>query len=142
MSFREDPLEDFAPDEAEELWGGGPTELGSAKPTHIPFYKCTYYADRLALGHAGYELEKFSESPELADRKKIQGVEGVWELRVHRTGSRVYFLTERKGVVVVLLVGKKEDQERDITRVRALRDREIQRVKTVFEPVSAEQMSL
>ena len=71
MSFREDPLEDFAPDEAEELWGGGPSELREAKSRHIPFYKFTYYADRLDLRHAGYELEKFENLFDLLDDARV-----------------------------------------------------------------------
>lgn len=71
MSFREDPLEDFAEDEAEQLWGGGPTELRDAKARHIPFYKFTYYADRLDLRHAGYELEKFESLFDLLDEARV-----------------------------------------------------------------------
>lgn len=59
MSERTNPLEDFEPDEAEELWGGGPAQVMLGKRAHIPFYKFTLYADRLDLRNCGYELEKF-----------------------------------------------------------------------------------
>jgi hypothetical protein len=71
VSLHEDPIEEFAPDEAEELWGGGPAELVHAHSRHIPFYKFTYYADRLDLRHAGYELEKFESLFDLLDEARV-----------------------------------------------------------------------
>jgi hypothetical protein len=93
VSFREDPLEDFAPDEAEELWGGGPAELRDAKVRHIPFYKFTYYADRLDLRHAGYELEKFEQLFDLLDEARVsqaQKVNRLLHLPSGREGNPIW----------------------------------------------------
>jgi len=93
VSFREDPLEDFTPDEAEELWGGGPAELVNAKSRHIPFYKFTYYADRLDLRHAGYELEKFEELFDLLDEARVsqaQKVNRLLHLPSGREGNPIW----------------------------------------------------
>lgn len=67
MTFRDDDLDELEVDEAAELWGGGPAELSHARSRHIPFYKFTYYADRLDLRRVGYELDKFEQLFDLLD---------------------------------------------------------------------------
>lgn len=67
MNFMDDSRDDLDVDEAAELWGGGAAELSQARSTHIPFYKFTYYADRLDLRRVGYELDKFADLFDLLD---------------------------------------------------------------------------
>jgi len=65
VSFDFEDLDEV--DEAAELWGGGPAEVVFASARHIPFYKFTYFADRLDLRRVGYELDKFDELFNLLD---------------------------------------------------------------------------
>lgn len=70
MTFRDDDLSEFEVDEAAELWGGGPAEVSHARSRHIPFYKFTYYADRLDLRRVGYELDKFEQLFDVLDEAR------------------------------------------------------------------------
>ena len=65
VTFDRDDLDEV--DEAAELWGGGPSVLTFAGSRHIPFYKFTYFADRLDLRRVGYELDKFEALFDLMD---------------------------------------------------------------------------
>ncbi|MBX7138459.1 MAG: hypothetical protein K1X83_10795 [Oligoflexia bacterium] len=68
-------------------------------------------------------LEKFVEKPELADIKPLVLAPGVWEIREHSTGARVYYLpTDQE--IVILLVGSKPNQVADVSLLPKLRDRE------------------
>lgn len=71
MTDNYDPEDDFAVDEAAELWGGGAVALSRAKIDHIPFYKFTLYMDRLDLRRVGYELEKFQPLFDLLDEARV-----------------------------------------------------------------------
>ena len=70
MNFMDDSRDDLDVDEAAELWGGGPAEVSHARSKHIPFYKFTYYADRLDLRRVGYELDKFADLFDLLDEAR------------------------------------------------------------------------
>jgi len=70
-------------------------------------------------------LDRFAELPQLADRKKIQDTTDIWELRIHRQALRIYFCHAGEHRVIVLNVGKKVDQDRDIPKLQQIRDREV-----------------
>lgn len=51
------------------------------------------------------------------DCKSIQGVKGLYELRVHvGPGYRVYFGKQGKKIILLLLGGNKSSQKRDIKK--------------------------
>lgn len=89
MTFREDPLEDFAEDEAAALWGGGATSLARIRDAHIPFYKFTLYMDRLDLRRVGYELEKFEPLFDLLDEARVSQAKTVNKLLHLPSGSEM-----------------------------------------------------
>lgn len=69
-------------------------------------------------------LQKLVETPEFADKRKIRGTTDVWELRLLSEKYRVYYFHRGDNTVVVLKVGKKDDQKRDVESLQYLRDRE------------------
>ncbi len=53
------------------------------------------------------------------DAKRIQGGNGIWELRIdHGPGYRIYFGKEGTMIVVLLTGGNKKRQNRDITKAK------------------------
>lgn len=69
-------------------------------------------------------LDRFSEHPELADRKKIKETTDIWELRLHRQALRLYYCHLGENQVLVLNIGTKNDQRFDIPKLQSIRDRE------------------
>lgn len=62
--------------------------------------------DRVRLGNFG-------------DAKRLQGVSGIWELRIDQgPGYRVYFGKEGSMIVVLLCGGSKKSQTRDIAKAK------------------------
>ena len=61
-------------------------------------------------------LDKFCEKPDLIDRKKINNLDAIWEIRIKNPAIRIYYryLPEKK--IEVLLVGRKSTQHADINR--------------------------
>lgn len=51
------------------------------------------------------------------DCKKIQGAQGVFELRIdHGPGYRIYFAKQGNSIVLLLIGGTKRGQERDVEK--------------------------
>ena len=71
-------------------------------------------------------IEELIEKPDLADRKRIQNSH-AWELRDHRDAVRVYYWSRSRDHLMVIFVGKKATQARDIPRVIEICDREMAR---------------
>jgi hypothetical protein len=123
VNFERDDLDDFdAVDEAAELWGGGPTQVAFASSRHIPFYRFTYYADRLDLRRVGYELDKFEDLFDLLDdartshairinrllhlpsgpNETLSGGNEIWQpLRARQIEFRVMEVLHRFGLSIV-----------------------------------------
>lgn len=80
MANEDNELEDFAEDEAEQLWGGGPASLSRVQDDHIPFYKFALYMDRLDLRRVGYELETFEPLFDLLDEARVSQAKTVNKL--------------------------------------------------------------
>ena len=120
MSFDFEDLDEV--DEAAELWGGGPAEVVFANARHIPFYKFTYFADRLDLRRVGYELDKFDELFNLLDDARtsqairinrllhlpsgpseaLRGGNGIWQpQRAREIEFRVMEVLHRYGLAIV-----------------------------------------
>lgn len=120
MSFDFEDLDEV--DEAAELWGGGPAEVVFASARHIPFYKFTYFADRLDLRRVGYELDKFDELFNLLDDARTsqairinrllhlpsgpseaqRGGNGIWQpQRAREIEFRVMEVLHRFGLAIV-----------------------------------------
>ncbi|MEN9342961.1 MAG: hypothetical protein RIR24_548 [Actinomycetota bacterium] len=120
MTFEFDDLNEV--DEAAELWGGGPAELVYAGVRHIPFYKFTYFADRLDLRRVGYELEKFEPLFNLLDdartsqairinrllhlpsgpNESLRGGNNIWQPhRAREVEFRVMEVLHRFGLAIV-----------------------------------------
>ncbi|MFM6962847.1 MAG: hypothetical protein ACKOWJ_01055 [Micrococcales bacterium] len=87
MAPTNDELDDFAEDEAEQLWGGGPVSLSRVHGDHIPFYKFALYMDRLDLRRVGYELEKFEGLFDLLDEARMSQAKAVNRLLHLPTGT-------------------------------------------------------
>jgi hypothetical protein len=120
VSFDFEDLDEV--DEAAELWGGGPAEVVFASARHIPFYKFTYFADRLDLRRVGYELDKFDELFNLLDDARTsqairinrllhlpsgpseaqRGGNGIWQpQRAREIEFRVMEVLHRFGLAIV-----------------------------------------
>ena len=89
MATGNDELDDFAEDEAEQLWGGGPTALSRIHSDHIPFYKFALYMDRLDLRRVGYELEKFAPLFDLLDEARVSQAKTVNKLLHLPSGAEI-----------------------------------------------------
>ena len=62
--------------------------------------------DRIKLGNFG-------------DAKRIQGGNGLWELRIdHGPGYRIYFGRKDTTIVILLTGGSKKSQTRDIAKAK------------------------
>ena len=74
------------------------------------------------LRHAAHNaLDKLIETPELVDRKRIANT-NAWELRVSKPSVRVYFSYLGEDQILVINVGKKTTQVRDISNLSSIQE--------------------
>ncbi len=102
----------FAPDESAEIEPRQEREVSY----------CEDALERMQDGrlrHAtAIELDKFVETPELIDRKRVRQTDDVWEIRLVKKGIRIYFREPGDHLIEVVLVGLKRDQDADIRTLR------------------------
>ena len=66
-------------------------------------------------------LDRIERVNNFGDHSKIQGVKGLFELRIHiGKGYRVYYIVKKNILVLLLCGGIKDKQHRDILKAREI----------------------
>lgn len=90
----------------------------STRSKREPFSEWEGTLDIMARAIINQRLDRIKKG-NLGNTKNIKGSRGIWEFRIqYGPGYRIYFGKQRNTVIVLLVGGKKANQNKDIEKAK------------------------